>query len=195
MDLLDRLGLETPVVQAGMGGGLAMAELAAAVSNAGGLGTVGILPDAGAFANDLRRARAMAAGRPVAANLLLPFARRAHFDACIEAGVDAVVLFCGSAPHGVRRLRDAGILVLAQVGTVPQALHAIADGVDGLIAQGREAGGHLLGVEATTTFLGKALEVADGRRCSPRAGSPRAPRPSPPSAPARPPSSPGPGSC
>src|SRR5215217_125805 len=44
-ELLDRLSLEHPVVQAGMGGGIATAELAAAVSNAGGLGTVGILPD------------------------------------------------------------------------------------------------------------------------------------------------------
>src|SRR4051794_41376666 len=120
-DLADRLRLEVPVVQAGMGGGLAMAELAAAVSNAGGLGTVGILPDPVAFAAELRRARGLAPGRPMAANLLLPFARPAHFTACVEAGVDVVVLFCGSAPGGVRRLRDAGILVLAQVGTPAQA--------------------------------------------------------------------------
>lgn len=162
-DLLERLRLERPVVQAGMGGGLATAELAAAVSNAGGLGTVGILPDPGAFGAELRRARQLAAGRPVAANLLLPFARPAHFAACAEAGVDAVVLFCGSAPRGIARLHEAGILVLAQVGTPAQARAAIADGADGLIAQGVEAGGHLLGVEATGTFLPRALEVADGR--------------------------------
>src|SRR4051812_44942169 len=146
-----------------MGGGLATAELAAAVSAAGGLGTVGILPDPQAFADELRRAGRAAAGRPIAANLLLPFARRAHFDACAETGVDAVVLFCGSAPGGVRRLREAGILTFAQVGTPEQARQAIDDGVDGLIAQGREAGGHPLGVEPTTSFLGKALEAAGGR--------------------------------
>jgi NAD(P)H-dependent flavin oxidoreductase YrpB (nitropropane dioxygenase family) len=49
------------------------------------------------------------------------------------------------------------------VGTVEEARRAIADGVDGLIAQGNEAGGHLLGVEPTVTFLAKALEVAGGR--------------------------------
>jgi len=162
-DLLERLRMEVPVVQAGMGGGLATAELAAAVSNAGGLGTVGILPEASAFADELRRARRQAGGRPVAANLLLPFARPEHFGACVDARVDAVVLFCGSAPRGVRRLREAGILVLAQVGTPAQARAAIADGVDGLIAQGLEAGGHLLGVEPTSAFLPKALELADGR--------------------------------
>ena len=42
--LLERIGLETPVIQAGMGGGIAAAALAAAVSEAGGLGTIGILP-------------------------------------------------------------------------------------------------------------------------------------------------------
>ncbi|MEA2126308.1 MAG: nitronate monooxygenase, partial [Solirubrobacteraceae bacterium] len=163
MDLAARLGLEHPVVQAGMGGGLALTELAAAVSNAGGLGTVGILPDPLAFAAQLRQAGALTEGRPLAANLLLPFARRAHFEACVEAGVDAVVLFCGSAPEGVARLRRAGILVLAQVGTPDQARQALADGADGLIAQGEEAGGHLLGVEPTLAFLARALALADGR--------------------------------
>lgn len=159
----DRLRMETPIVQAGMGGGLAMAELAAAVSNAGGLGTVGILPDARRFAAELRRARAMTQGRPVAANLLLPFARPVHFAACVEAGVDAVVLFCGSAPDGVARLRRAGIVVLAQVGTVAEARRALGDGVDGIVAQGVEAGGHLLGVEPAHVFLRRALEIAGDR--------------------------------
>jgi NAD(P)H-dependent flavin oxidoreductase YrpB (nitropropane dioxygenase family) len=163
MDLLDRLRLERPVAQAGMGGGLSTARLAAAVSNAGGLGTVGILPDPRSFVRELRSARAQAPGRPVAANLLLPFARRAHVEACVEAGVDAVVLFCGSAPRHVARLREAGIFVLQQVGTPQQARRAIADGVDGLVAQGIEAGGHLLGVEPALSFLARALELAGGR--------------------------------
>jgi nitronate monooxygenase len=164
MDLVDRLRLERPVVQAGMGGGLAGARLAAAVSAAGGLGTVGIYPDARRLLAELRRARETAgAGPPIAANLLVPFTRPAHVDACIEAGVDAVVLFCGRAPRHVRRLRDAGIVVLQQVGTPDEARCAIADGADALIAQGREAGGHLLGIEPTLEVLPKALEVAGDR--------------------------------
>jgi nitronate monooxygenase len=146
-----------------MGGGLAGAELAAAVSGAGGLGTVGILPDPAAFAAELKRARAMTAGRPLAANLLLPFARRGHVEACLDAGVDAVVLFCGSNPDGVRRLREGGVLVLAQVGTEAGARQALAEGVDGLIAQGLEAGGHLLAEEPLAAFLPRVLELAEGR--------------------------------
>jgi NAD(P)H-dependent flavin oxidoreductase YrpB (nitropropane dioxygenase family) len=163
MDLTDRLRLERPVVQAGMGGGLAGARLAAAVSAAGGLGTVGLTPDPRAFAAHLRRARELAPGRPLAANLLLPFARRDHVTACLECGVDAAVLFCGRAPGAVARLRAAGVLVLHQVGTAAQARRALADGADGLIAQGAEAGGHVLGVEPTAATLARVLEVADGR--------------------------------
>src|SRR5947209_18806212 len=96
MDLLGRLGLEHPVVQAGMGGGLSGARLAGAVSRAGGLGTIGILVDPQRLHAELVRARAQAPGRPLAANLLVPFARRVHAEACAAAGVEVVVLFCGS---------------------------------------------------------------------------------------------------
>ncbi|EHN11626.1 2-nitropropane dioxygenase NPD [Patulibacter medicamentivorans] len=137
----ERIGLEHPVVQAGMGGGLSTAPLAAAVSAAGGLGTVGIMPPR-AFSAELRAARALAAGRPVAANLLLPFLRRAHVRACVESGVTVVVLHGGFAPRVVATLRAAGIVVLQQVGTATEARRALADGVDGLIVQGLEAGGH-----------------------------------------------------
>jgi NAD(P)H-dependent flavin oxidoreductase YrpB (nitropropane dioxygenase family) len=74
-----------------------------------------------------------------------------------------VVLFCGFAPRGVRRLRDAGIVVLQQVGTAEQARRALGDGVCGLIAQGIEAGGHVLATEPALDFLARALELADGR--------------------------------
>ena len=75
-DLLARLGVELPIVQAGMGGGLAAHALAAAVSESGGLGTIGILDPAG-LREELAAARRVT-GRPLAVNLLVPFARRGH---------------------------------------------------------------------------------------------------------------------
>jgi nitronate monooxygenase len=133
--LLERLGVEHPVVQAGMGGGLAGAELAAAVSGAGGLGTVGFV------APERLRAEITAAhertGRPIAANLLLPFARTAHWEAAATA--DVVVTFWGRP-----RLR-ADRPWLHQVGSVDEARAAVAAGADGVIAQGVEAGGHVRG--------------------------------------------------
>ncbi|MGE4426869.1 MAG: NAD(P)H-dependent flavin oxidoreductase [Solirubrobacteraceae bacterium] len=137
----DRIGLEHPLVQAGMGGGLATASLAGAVSAAGALGTVGIMP-ASAFGPELRAARDQAGDAPLSANLLLPFLRRAHVAACIAHRMRVVVLHGGFSARVVAPLRDAGIEVLQQVGTVPEARRALDVGADGVIVQGAEAGGH-----------------------------------------------------
>src|SRR5436190_11833607 len=89
--LAERLGIELPIVQAGMGGGIAGHELAAAVSDAGGLGTIGIMaPDV--LERELAAARRLT-GRPLAVNVLLPFARRAHWRTAATA--DVVVTFWG----------------------------------------------------------------------------------------------------
>ena len=162
MDLLDRLGIEHPVVQAGMGGGIAEGALAGAVSAAGGFGTVGILgPDA--MRDELRRAGEIAAGRPVAANLLVPFTRRAHVDAIAEGGAKACVLFFGFDAALVAALRERGLVALHQVGSAEGVERAVAEGADGVIAQGVEAGGHLHGREPLAELLPKALGAAAGR--------------------------------
>jgi nitronate monooxygenase len=142
--LLERLGVEYPIVQAGMGGGLAGAELAAAVSSAGGLGTIGILP-ADALRHSIEAARERAAGNPIAVNLLLPFARRSHFEAASAA--DAVVTFWGRPKR-----RTAGIWI-HQCGSVDEARAARAAGADGVIAQGVEAGGHVRGTTPALDLL------------------------------------------
>jgi nitronate monooxygenase len=162
MDLRDRLRLEHPLMQAALGGGLTTAELASAVSRAGGLGTIGMLPP-DRLAREIRRARERAPGRPVGAGLLVPFLRTAHVEACIAAKADAVVLFFGFAPRAVSALRDAGVLVLHQIGTPEGVRRAVADGADAVVAQGREAGGHLLGTRGALAFLPEALEAANGR--------------------------------
>jgi nitronate monooxygenase len=160
--LLERVGLDLPIVQAGLGGGLSGAVLAAAVSRAGGLGTVGMASPRRMTA-ELEQARGLAPGRPLAANLLVPFLRRAHVDALAAARPEVAVLFCGFQRGAVERLRAAGIVVLHQVGTEAQARRALADGADGLIAQGIQAGGHLLGERDTLDFLGRAVALAAGR--------------------------------
>jgi NAD(P)H-dependent flavin oxidoreductase YrpB (nitropropane dioxygenase family) len=133
--LLERLGVELPVVQAGMGGGLSRHELAAAVSEAGGLGTIAV-NGAEAIRRELAAARTLT-GRPLAVNVLLPFARRDWFEAAAEA--DVVVTFWG----GPRR-RTPGVW-LHQCGSVEEAREAQAAGADGVIVQGVEAGGHVRG--------------------------------------------------
>jgi nitronate monooxygenase len=115
-------------------GAVARHELAAAVSEAGGLGTI-----AGARApigRELAAARALT-GRPVAVNLLLPFVRPADVEAAAEA--DLIVTFWGQP----RRL--AACAWAHQCGSVAEAVAAQEAGADAVIAQGVEAGGHVRG--------------------------------------------------
>jgi nitronate monooxygenase len=143
--LLDRLGVELPIVQAGMGGGVAGRALVAAVAEAGGLGTLGFLPP-GVLAEELRATRALT-GRTVAVNLLLPFARREHWQVAERA--DAVVTFWG------RPRRRTARTWLHQCGSVAEARAAHAAGADGVIVQGVEAGGHVRGREAALELLAR----------------------------------------
>jgi nitronate monooxygenase len=132
---LDDLGIEVPVVQAGMGGGISRHELAVAVSEAGGLGTIAVAgPEA--IRRELAAARALT-DRPIAVNVLLPFARRNWFDAA--AGADVVVTFWGDPK------RRGGGTWIHQCGSVAEARSAYAAGADAVIVQGVEAGGHVRG--------------------------------------------------
>jgi nitronate monooxygenase len=142
-NFLDFLGVELPVVQAGMGGGLSGPELAAAVSEAGGLGTIGMLGPAPLDA-EVAAARRLA-DKPIAVNLLLPFARSSDWGASQAA--DAVVTFWG-APN--RRVQGVWI---HQCGSIEEALAARAAKVDGVIAQGLEAGGHVRGTVGAQELL------------------------------------------
>jgi NAD(P)H-dependent flavin oxidoreductase YrpB (nitropropane dioxygenase family) len=118
-----------------MGGGLSRHELAAAVSEAGGLGTIAV-NGAEPIRRELRAARAVTR-RPIAVNLLLPFARRDWFAAAAEA--DAVVTFWGRP-----RRRTPGVWI-HQCGSVAEARSAHKAGADAVIVQGVEAGGHVRG--------------------------------------------------
>jgi nitronate monooxygenase len=141
--LLERLGVELPIVQAGMGGGIARSELAGAVSEAGGLGTLGIMP-APALAAELRKAKEMTK-KPIAVNLLLNLARAKHWEVAREA--DVVVTFWGKP-----RRRTPNVW-LHQCGAVEEAKAARAAGADAVIVQGVEAGGHVRGTTPALELL------------------------------------------
>jgi nitronate monooxygenase len=143
---LERLGLATPVVQAGMGGGLSRHELAVTVSEAGGLGTIAV-NGAAAIGRELAAARALTE-RPLAVNVLLPFARRSWFEAA--GGADVVVTFWG-APK-----RWTGGVWIHQCGSVEEARAACAAGADAAIVQGVEAGGHVRGSIPALELLERA---------------------------------------
>jgi NAD(P)H-dependent flavin oxidoreductase YrpB (nitropropane dioxygenase family) len=152
-DPLTALDIDAPVVQAGMGGGLATHELAAAVSDAGGLGTIGIL-EPEALRAEIAAARRLT-GKPLAVNLIVPLAGRHHWDAAGAA--DVVVTHWDARPR--RRTPNPWIHT---VGSVDEARAAVAAGADGVIAQGVESGGHVRGTIPALELLARVRSALPG---------------------------------
>ncbi len=140
------LRVDHPIVQAGLGGGLAGHRLAAAVSEAGGLGTLGMLSPGG-LRRELLAARVLTS-RPIAMNLLLPFVHRGHWEVSEEA--DAVFTFWG------RPVRRTSRVWVHQCGSVDEARAARDAGADGVVVQGIEAGGHVRGDRPALDLLSAA---------------------------------------
>lgn len=167
------LGIEHPIIQGGMAWA-ATAELAAAVSNAGGLGVVGAgnLP-AEAVRQELRRAREMT-DRPFGANVPL-FAPgvEERLQVFVDEGVSVVTVGGGNVGPYLAPLQRAGILVIPVVASVALARRLARQGVDALIAEGMESGGHI-GDVATLPLVPQVVDavqipvvaaggIADGR--------------------------------
>ena len=145
------LGIEIPIVQAPMTF-IARAGLAAAVSNAGGLGVVESLTDEGR--DDLRRMRTLT-DRPFAANLMIQGWKHdpSIVDVLAQAGVPVVTTSAGDPALFTERLHDAGITVLHVVGNLRGAQKAADAGVDGLVVEGVEGGGFKGALSASTLVL------------------------------------------
>ncbi len=138
------LGIEYPILLAGMGG-VSYAELAAAVSNAGGFGTLGMAGRSTEdIAEEIKKCRDLT-DKPFGVDLLaaVPESLEKAADAIIEGGAKAFISGLGiPAPHLVKKFHDAGLKVMNVCGTVRHAKAGEAGGLDAVIAQGTEAGGH-----------------------------------------------------
>ena len=142
------LGIEYPIIQGGMNW-IANAELAAAVSQAGGLGLIS--PDAGmALGGDLvenlrqqiRRAKSLT-DKPFGVNL--PLGRpqiKDLIDVAIAEGIPVIVASAGNPAAYTGYMKNSGVKVLHVVASARHARRAEAEGVDVIIAEGYEAGGH-----------------------------------------------------
>src|SRR3954454_7100314 len=128
-----------------MGGGLARAALAGAVSGVGGLGAIGFTAPEAVARSGAEGRRGAGRGKVVAVNLLLPFARRAHWEAAAQA--DVLVTFWGRPKR-----RNEGVWI-HQCGSVDEERAAKAAGADGVIVQGVEAGGHVRGTTPALELL------------------------------------------
>ena len=144
--LTARLNCRYPVISAGMGGP-SRSELAAAVSEAGGFGLLGMVREPPVLIEgEIAEVRARTS-RPFGVNLI-PFATEPRLlqdelAVCFNARVPAMCFFWEVYPQVIEQVKKAGCLVLYQVGTIDDALLAQSAGADVVIVQGVEAGGHV----------------------------------------------------
>src|SRR6185436_16268508 len=157
------LGIEYPIVAAPMGPDLTGPALVAAVSNAGGLGLLQAQFCAPPLLRaEIRRVRALT-DKPFGVNLLLHFPIDDQVAICLEERVPVLSLFWGDPTPYVERAHAAGVKVFHQVGSVSDARRAAAAGVDVIIAQGVEAGGHVAGEVSTLALVPRVVDAVSPR--------------------------------
>lgn len=141
--ICDLFEIEHPIFLAGMGE-VAFAELVAAVSEAGGFGTLGMAgSDPARIRNEMRAVRRLTS-KPFGVDMLaaLPDAVNAAIDVIIDEGAACFVAGLGVPAPVIERCHRAGVKVMVVCGKVSHAVAAADAGCDAVIAQGTEAGGH-----------------------------------------------------
>ena len=162
--LCEMLGVRYPILNAGIGPA-AGPELAAAVTNAGGFGVLG---GGGMPLEAMRRrvaqTRSLIRG-PFGVNVIIDDSATPedldHVDAISQMGIAMIVLFWGDPSPFVPLLHRHGTKVLVQAGSLEEARAAATAGVDAVIAQGVEAGGHVRGTTSIWELLPQVVQALD----------------------------------
>ncbi|GAB2837185.1 NAD(P)H-dependent flavin oxidoreductase [Streptomyces daliensis] len=156
--LCTTLGIEVPVIQAPVGSATTPA-LAAAVTEAGGMGTLALTWDTPARAvAKIREVRRRTAGT-FGVNLVLDFPVEEILTACLDEGVPLVSTFWGDPAGLPDRVHAAGALHFHTVGGVEEARRAADAGADAVVAQGWEAGGHVRGEVSTMALVPAVVDA------------------------------------
>ena len=152
--LCESFGIEHPIILAPLA---ADPRLPAAVSNAGGLGQMGLwwADDAGAIV----RETAALTDRPFAGNFVLTSDQHRRVDQALAAGLKIVTFLWGDPEPYVDAVHQAGGLVVHTVGSSEEARRAVGVGVDIIVAQGWEAGGHVWGGVATLPLVPAVVDA------------------------------------
>lgn len=158
--ICELFGIRHPIVQAGMAN-YAGPELVAAVSNAGGLGILGALDrDLDALERDLAAIRARTS-RPFGVNLVLAEPHAEKLDLLVATRVPVIATSWGNPARVIERVHAAGLLALHQVETEMEAARVAAAGVDAIVAQGSDGGGHI-GRVGTMALVPAVVDAAGG---------------------------------
>ena len=159
-DICKVLGIKYPIIQGAMAW-ISDADLVAAVSNAGGLGVLatGHLDGEGCR-QEIRRLKEMT-DKPYAVNVMLlsPFVEQIVEVIC-EEKVPIVTTGAGSPGKYMKKFKEAGVKVIPVVPSVAMAKMMVKDGVDALIAEGTESGGHV-GKTTTMALVPQVVDAVD----------------------------------
>jgi NAD(P)H-dependent flavin oxidoreductase YrpB (nitropropane dioxygenase family) len=172
--LCSRLGIDVPLVQAPIGSATTP-ELVASVSNAGGLGMLALTWTTPEQARTrIQRVRELT-DRPFGVNLVLAFPVDDNLAVCLQERVSVVSTTWGDPAAVAARIHEAGALHLHTVSAASESRQAADAGVDVIVAQGWEAGGHVRGLVATLPLVPSVVDavapvpvvaaggIADGR--------------------------------
>ena len=157
--LCDLLGVQHPIMLAGMGG-VSYAELAAAVSKAGGYGVLGMAGRQPDFIREQMREVRKLTDKPFGVDLLAasPDSLLASVDIIIAEGASSFVAGLGVPLPIIEKLKAAGLKVMVVCGAVKHAVKAEQAGCDAVICQGGEGGGHT-GLVGTLPLVSQAVEA------------------------------------
>lgn len=159
--ICDLIGVEHPILLAGMGG-VSYAEVCAAVSEAGGFGSLGMAGQGPEFIRQQMRRVKELTDKPFGVDLLAaqPETLTASVDVIIEEGATAFIAGLGVPTPILDRLKGAGIIVMSMCGSVRHAVKAAEAGCDVVIAQGTEGGGHT-GSVASVALWPQVVDAVD----------------------------------
>jgi len=157
--LCDLLGIDVPIIQAPIGGA-SVPALAAAVSNAGGLGMLSVTWREPTELRTLLHETQERTPRTFGVNQVLTFDAAERLEICLDEGVKVISFFWGDPAPYVEQVHRAGAVVMQTVGSAAEARQAVEAGVDVIVAQGWEAGGHVLGQVSTMALVPAVVDVA-----------------------------------
>ena len=158
--ICEMLGIQYPVFQGGMAW-VADASLAAAVSNAGGLGLISSI-NAGteAVRNEIRKCRQLT-DKPFGVNIMLQAPNAGEIaHMVVEEGVKILTTGAGSPAQYMQMWKEAGIKVIPVVASVALALKMQSAGADAIVAEGAESGGHV-GELHTMPLIPQIVDAVD----------------------------------
>ncbi|CAL5203124.1 unnamed protein product [Lathyrus oleraceus] len=159
------LGFEYGIVQAPLGPDISGPQLVAAVANAGALGLLRApdweSPD---YLRELIRKTRTLTDKPFGIGVVLAFPHEENLKVILDEKVAVLQTYWGDCtPELVAKVHSVGVKIVPQVGSIESAKLAIDAGVDGIILQGREAGGHVIGQDSLISLVPRVVDLVGDR--------------------------------